>query len=325
MSDSDGFDRRTVLGLGLLAAAGCATRPASDAASAPSRGPLCLSTWNHGQVANAAAWVSLESGGSALDAAEAAARAVESDCPDRTVGLGGRPDRDGIVTLDAAVMDDRNRSGSVLCVRGVEHPVSLARLVMERTPHAILVGDGARAFAQSQGIPLLPDRLSPEMEAEWRKWLETSEYRPQVNIENHDTVGTLVLDREGRMAASCSTSGLAWKMPGRVGDSAVVGAGLFIDADAGGAVCTGLGEIVLRSLASFVAVESLRRGATPQQAADEAIRRIVRKNPNVADYQVGILVMDFAGRTGAAAVQPGFTYAVRDAGEDRISPATVAS
>jgi isoaspartyl peptidase/L-asparaginase-like protein (Ntn-hydrolase superfamily) len=294
-------------------------------APAPSRRPIVFSTWNHGQVANAAAWAALERGGSALDAAEAAARAVESDCPDRTVGLGGRPDRDGIVTLDAAIMDDRNRSGSVLCVRGVEHPVSLARLVMERTPHATLVGDGARAFAESQGIAILPDRLSPEIEAEWRKWLETSDYRPQVNIENHDTVGTLVLDREGRMAASCSTSGLAWKMPGRVGDSAVVGAGLFIDADAGGAVCTGLGEIVLRSLASFVAVESLRRGATPQQAADEAIRRIVRKNPNVADYQVGILVMDFAGRTGAAAVQPGFTYAVRDAGEDRISPATVAS
>jgi isoaspartyl peptidase/L-asparaginase-like protein (Ntn-hydrolase superfamily) len=319
-------DRRAALA-GLMlgsAAAGCATRPGRDAPSAPPHGPLCLSTWNHGQVANAAAWASLESGGSALDAAEAAARAVELDCPDRTVGLGGRPDRDGVVTLDAAVMDDRNRSGSVLCVRGVEHPVSLARLVMERTPHAILVGDGARKFAESQGIPLLPDRLSPEMEAEWRKWLETSEYRPKVNVENHDTVGTLVLDRDGRMAASCSTSGLAWKMPGRVGDSPIVGAGLFIDSDAGGAVCTGLGEIVLRSLASFVAVESLRRGATPQEAADEAIRRVVRKNPNVADYQVGILVMDFSGRLGAAAVQKGFTYAVRDAGADLVLPAVVA-
>jgi isoaspartyl peptidase/L-asparaginase-like protein (Ntn-hydrolase superfamily) len=145
-----------------------------------------------------------------------------------------------------------------------------------------------------------------------------------VNVENHDTVGTLVLDRDGRMAASCSTSGLAWKMPGRVGDSPIVGAGLFIDPDAGGAVCTGLGEIVLRSLASFVAVESLRRGATPQEAADEAIRRIVRKNPNVADYQVGILVMDFSGRLGAAAVQKGFTYAVRDAGADLVLPAVVA-
>ena len=221
-------------------------------------------------------------------------------------------------------MDDRNRSGSVLCVRGVEHPVSLARLVMERTPHAILVGDGARKFAESQGIPLLPDRLTPEMDAEWRKWLETSDYRPKVNIENHDTVGTLVLDREGRMAASCSTSGLAWKMPGRVGDSPIVGAGLFIDADAGGAVCTGLGEIVLRSLASFVAVEKLRSGASPQEAADEAIRRIAHRNPNVADYQVGILVLDFAGRIGAAAVQNGFTYAVRNTDSDLVLPAPVA-
>ncbi|MBM3676974.1 MAG: hypothetical protein FJW96_03685 [Actinobacteria bacterium] len=209
MNDSAALDRRAALDLGLLAAAGCATRPDRESSPTPLRRPLCLSTWNHGQVANATAWASLEAGGSALDAAEAAARAVESDCPDRTVGLGGRPGRDGVVTLDAAVMDDRNRSGSVLCVRGVEHPVSLARLVMERTPHAILVGDGARTFAESQGIPLLPDRLTPEMDAEWRKWLETSEYRPKVNIENHDTVGTLVLDRDGRMAASCSTSGLA--------------------------------------------------------------------------------------------------------------------
>jgi len=323
--DAPGLDRRTALGLGLLAVTGCATtgdRRPSD--TAPHR-PLVLSTWDHGRTANAAAWAALAAGGSAVDAAEAGVRAVEIDCPDRTVGLGGRPDRSGIVTLDAAVMDDRNRSGSVLCVRGVAQPVSLARLVMERTPHAILVGDGARAFAESQGIAILPDRLTPEMEAEWRAWLETSEYRPKVNVENHDTVGTLVLDGAGRMAAACSTSGLAWKMPGRVGDSAVVGAGLLVDADAGGAVCTGLGEIVLRALASMVAVEEMRRGATPQEAADEAIRRIVRKNPNVADYQVGILTLDFAGRLGAAAVQEGFTFALRDERADRIEPAPVVS
>ena len=257
------LSRRSALAaLTILAASGCAStsvppsRPrsggleAEPAGTAPTfsdaRKPIALSTWRHGLPANAAALRLLEAGGSALDAVEAGCRIVEADCPDRTVGLGARPDRDGFVTLDAAIMCDTGRAGCVAFVRGVAHPISLARAVMEKTPHVLLVGAGAEQFARESGIEVAQPTLTPDAEREWRAWLVEKKYRPTINIENHDTISMLALDATGRMAAASTTSGLAYKMHGRVGDSPIVGAGIFVDHPVGGAICTGLGETVLR-------------------------------------------------------------------------------
>ncbi|MFZ9915939.1 MAG: isoaspartyl peptidase/L-asparaginase family protein [Phycisphaerales bacterium] len=277
-------------------------------AAAASTTPLVLSTWNHGLPANRKAIEVLARGGSALDAVEAGCMVVELDCPDMTVGLGSRPDREGRVTLDAAVMTGDGRAGCVAFVQGVAHPVALARLVRDRTPHVLLVGAGAEQFARECGIEVRPPALTPKAEEEWRAWLAERRYAPKINIENHDTISMLALDARGEMAAASTTSGLAYKMHGRVGDSPIIGAGIFVDAPVGGAICTGLGETVLRTLGAHLAVEAMRAGATPQQACEAAIERIVARNPNPESYQVGMLAMDFAGRTGAFAVQRGFTY-----------------
>jgi N4-(beta-N-acetylglucosaminyl)-L-asparaginase len=277
----------------------------------PSRsGPVVLATWRHGLPANARALEVLGGHGSALDAVEAGCRVVELDCPDMTVGLGSRPDRDGVVTLDAAIMADDGRAGCVAFVQGVAHPISLARLVMEKTPHVLIVGAGAEQFARECGIEVAPPKLTPEAERQWRAWLVERKYEPKVNIENHDTISMLALDGAGRMAAGSTTSGLAYKMHGRVGDSPIVGAGVFVDAPVGGAICTGLGETVLRTLGAHLAVEAMRAGASPQEACERAIERIIAKNGDPKSYQVGMLALDYEGRVGAYAVQKGFNYAL---------------
>lgn len=282
-----------------------------DPKSAANRsGPIALATWNHGLPANAAALARLAEGGTALDAVEAGCRVVEADCPDMTVGLGSRPDRDGFVTLDAAIMADDGRAGCVAFVQGVAHPISLARLVMEKTPHVLLVGRGAERFARECGVEVAQPRLTEEADRQWREWLKERRYEPIINIENHDTISMLALDADGRMAAGSTTSGLAYKMHGRVGDSPIIGAGVFVDAPVGGAICTGLGETVLRTLGAHLAVEAMRAGATPQEACERAIARIVAKNGDPSRYQVGMLALDYQGRVGALAVQEGFTYAL---------------
>jgi len=319
------FSRREIcLGLALAAAQGCASGggamplgPQAKSSTAKQgltiARPVALSTWSHGLPANQAALRLLATNGtSAMDALEAGCRVVELDCPDMTVGLGSRPDRDGFVTLDASIMSDDGRAGCVAFVRGVAHPISLARMVMERTPHVLLVGSGAEQFARESGVEVATSRLTPKAEAEWRAWLVERKYQPTINIENHDTISMLVLDGEGRMAAGSTTSGLAYKMHGRVGDSPIVGAGIFVDAPIGGAICTGLGETVLRTLGAHLAVEAMRAGATPQEACEKAIARIIEKNPHPENYQVGMLALDYSGRVGAYAVQRGFNYALQD-------------
>jgi len=272
--------------------------------------PIVLATWNHGKPATERALAELAAGHSALDAAERGVMVVESECPDRSVGLQGWPDRDGIVTLDAAIMDDTGRSGAVACVRGVAHPIALARRVMDRTPHALLVGPGAEAFARSEGLHTGARPLDPEQERAWREWLRERQYSPRANSENHDTIGMVVRDAHGRMSASCTTSGLAWKMHGRVGDSPLVGAGLYVDPKAGAAVCTGLGEVVMRKLTSCIAVERLRSGASPTEACRDALHRLVEAGPLAANVQVGLIVLAKDGTHAAGALQPGFTYAL---------------
>ncbi|MFZ4750153.1 MAG: isoaspartyl peptidase/L-asparaginase family protein [Phycisphaerales bacterium] len=337
MAGRPGLTRRAACGAILATAAGCATSANSrapvqhqpsrapmpitpPAAAASAAAPIVLSTWNHGLPANRAGLEVLRvRGGTALDAVEAGCRVVELDCPDMTVGLGSRPDREGRVTLDAAIMSDDGRAGCVAFVQGVAHPISLARLVMERTPHVLLVGAGAEQFARASGVEVAAPALTPAAEREWRAWLAEQRYEPKINIENHDTISMLALDRHGRMAAASTTSGLAYKMHGRVGDSPIIGAGIFVDAPVGGAICTGLGETVLRTLGSHLAVEAMRAGASPQEACERAIARIIEKNPNPENYQVGMLALDFSGRVGAYAVQKGFSFALQDALHDAPS------
>jgi N4-(beta-N-acetylglucosaminyl)-L-asparaginase len=309
---------RLVAGSSLLAACNGpqpAPTTAHDSGATPmTDAPIVLATWNHGKPATERALAELAAGQSALDAAERGVMVVESDCPDRSVGLQGWPDRDGIVTLDAAIMDDAGRSGAVACVRGVAHPIALARRVMDRTPHALLVGPGAEDFARTEGLHTGSRPLDPVQERAWREWLRERRYSPRANSENHDTIGMVVRDANGRMAASCTTSGLAWKMHGRVGDSPLVGAGLFVDPKAGAAVCTGLGEVVMRKLTSCIAVERLRAGVHPAEACREALRRLVESGPLAANVQVGLIVLARDGTHAAGALQPGFTYALGTTG-----------
>ena len=277
-----------------------------------------ISTWDHGVPANAAALAALASGGTALDAAERGVMVVEADTGNRSVGLGGTPDRDGIVTLDACIMDHDSRAGSVAFVSTVAHPIALARMIMERTPHVMMVGKGAEEFARSQGVRMIEPHLSAEVRAAWEAWKAANHYQPLINIENHDTIGMLVRDAEGRLAGACTTSGLGYKMHGRVGDSPIIGAGLFVDGDVGAATCTGLGEAVIRTAAGAVAVEAMRHGASPQEACEEAIRRIIRKHDNHREFQVGMLTMDTKGEIGAFGLQKGFSYALSHPGEATV-------
>jgi isoaspartyl peptidase/L-asparaginase-like protein (Ntn-hydrolase superfamily) len=247
---------------------------------------------------------------------EAGAKKVEADPLGTSVGIGGMPDRDGYVTLDACVMDHLGRAGSVCFVQGVLHPLSLARRVMEDTPHVILAGAGAERFARECGMPVV-DLLTPSSKKAWEEWRTTSDYRPVINIENHDTIGLLALDKEGRLAGGCTTSGLAFKMHGRVGDSPIIGAGLFVDPEVGGATATGLGEAVLRTVGSFLVVELMRQGANPEEACREAVKRIIDRMP-VADLQVGYLALDPEGRVAGHAIHPGFNFAYTTQAASRL-------
>lgn len=280
--------------------------------------PMTIATWKHGMEATAEAMRILQSGGSALDAAEKGVRVTESDLTNTSVGLGGFPDREGIVTLDACIMDGTGRAGSVSFVQGIDHPVTLARKVMEDTPHVMLSGKGAELFAESLGMVKHPNKLTDVSRKAWEEWMKEKKYKPIINIENHDTIGLLALDNAGRVAGSCTTSGLAFKMHGRIGDSPIIGAGLFCDDEVGAATCTGLGETVLRTLASHTAVELMRSGATPQEAAEEAIHRIVKKHSNFNDFQVGILVITKTGEHGAFGLHKGFNYALFQNGTQRL-------
>lgn len=288
--------------------------------------PIVLSTWNFGKEANAAAWQVLEKGGKALDAVEAGVRVPEADPNNQSVGLGGRPDRDGRVTLDACIMDENSRCGSVACLEHIVHAISVARMVMEKTPHVMLVGDGALQFALANGFKK-ENLLTPKSEQEWKKWLKTSKYEPQMNIEqvlqggekNHDTIGMVAMDKDGDLSGACTTSGLAYKMHGRVGDSPIIGAGLYVDNEVGAATSTGVGEEVIRIVGAHLIVELMRQGLEPEAACKKAIERIAARNPAAAkDVQVGFLALNKSGVYGAYALQEGFSYAVRSGKEERI-------
>lgn len=272
-----------------------------------SAAPTMVSTWNHGMIANSEGFRALSEGGAAMDMIEAAAKIVEADAEGLSVGIGGLPDREGIVTLDACCMDHLGRAGSVCFMQDIMYPLSVARKVMEETPHVMLAGEGAKQFAIAQGFETT-NLLTKKAHEAWEKWKEKHQYKPIINIENHDTIGILALDSEGRLAGGCTTSGLAYKMHGRVGDSPIIGAGLFVDGKVGGATATGLGEAVMRTVGSFLVVELMRSGLHPQKACETAVRRII-DSMDVSNLQVGYLALDKQGRYGAHAIHPGFNYA----------------
>jgi N4-(beta-N-acetylglucosaminyl)-L-asparaginase len=280
--------------------------------------PIVLSTWDFGLKANEEAWKVLSAGGRALDAVEQGVKLVEADPSERSVGYGGRPDRDGRVTLDACIMDENLNIGSVACLEHIMQPISVARAVMEKTPHVMLVGDGALQFAEAQGFKRTK-LLTPESEAEWKEWLKKSEYKPKVNIENHDTIGMIALDKDGRLSGACTTSGMAFKMHGRVGDSPIIGAGLYVDGEVGAATATGHGEEVIRIAGCHLVVELMRQGRTPEEACREAVERVYRKQKNrLSDIQVGFIALNREGKYGAFCLQPGFSYAVKDLEGNRL-------
>ena len=316
-------NRRKFIKLSALASAGTVLGSCLPAtirySSSKVRKPVVLSTWRFGIEANAEAWKILSTGGKSIDAVEKGVRLVEDDPNERSVGYGGRPDRDGRVTLDACIMDHKANIGSVAALEHIKNPISVARAVMEKTPHVMLVGDGALQFAESQGFKKM-NLLTAESEKEWKEWLKTSEYKPVVNIENHDTIGMIALDKNGNISGACTTSGMAFKMHGRVGDSPIIGAGLFVDNEVGAATATGHGEEVIRTCGTFLVVELMRQGFSPQKACEETVKRIhknfINQNRSVKDTQIGFIALNKFGETGAFCLQKGFNYAVHDEKEN---------
>jgi N4-(beta-N-acetylglucosaminyl)-L-asparaginase len=296
-----------------LAALGALVPPTEIAAAAKVvTKPVVLSTWNFGLQANAEAWKILSNEGRALDAVEAGAKVPERDASETSVGLGGLPDRDGHVTLDACIMDENGRCGSVACLEHIVHAISVARLVMEKTPHVMLVGDGALQFALANGFKK-QNLLTKASEKAWKEWTKSSAYKPIINVENHDTIGIIALDTQGNLSGACTTSGLAYKMHGRVGDSPIIGAGLYVDNEVGAATATGVGEEVIRIVGCHLVVELMRQGNPPEQACKLAVERIVKKNPERArEVQVGFLALKKNGESGAYCLQKGFNYAKHD-------------
>ncbi|WP_338356054.1 N(4)-(beta-N-acetylglucosaminyl)-L-asparaginase [Yeosuana marina] len=286
----------------------------TSAALLSQKKPLIISTWNHGLPANEETWKQLKNGKPTLDAIEAGMKIPEADPKIRSVGYGGYPDREGKVTLDACIMDHNSDCGSVCFLEGIMHPISVAKLVLEKTPHVMLSGEGAFQFALEEGFKE-ENLLTPEAEADWKKWLEKSKYKPVINIENHDTISMLVIDDNGNISGGCTTSGAAWKMHGRVGDSPIIGAGLFLDNEVGGAAATGLGEAVMRTAGSAMVVELMRHGRTPLEACKEVVERIYNKHRNREDMeylQVGFIAVNKKGEHAGYSLRSGFNYAVYD-------------
>jgi N4-(beta-N-acetylglucosaminyl)-L-asparaginase len=297
---------------------------------------IVISTWDAGLDANKAAWKVLGAGGRALDAVEQGVMVTEAS-QNCCVGLGANPDRDGYVTLDACIMDEFFNCGSVAFLERIKHPISVARRVMEKTPHVMLVGSGAQQFAVSEGFPLEEQKLSPDAEKAYQQWLKKSEYKPIINVENkrnhgpsaplrfesgewnHDTIGMVAMDEHGNLSGSCTTSGLGFKMRGRLGDSPIIGAGLYVDNEVGACTATGQGEEVIRIAGSHTVVELMRQGLSPEEACKKAIERIVKiKAKNLKDIQVAFLALNKNGQVGSFAINKGFNYAVKSAEVEKL-------
>ena len=280
--------------------------------------PIAICTWGFA-AANMKAGEELAKGQNALDAAIAGVAVEEENLKNTTVGKGGAPDREGHVTLDACVMDSNGDCGAVVCVENITNVAALAKCVMTETPHVMLAGLGAEEFAYRQGFKK-ENLLTDDSKKAWKNWLKSPEYKPLINIENHDTIGMLCIDNDGDIAGACTTSGLSYKMKGRVGDSPIIGSGLFIDNNIGGAVATGMGEEIMKTVGSFLIVELMRNGMSPQAACEEAVKRITSKNERYKDFQIAHIALNKAGDVGSYCIHKGFTYMKYQNGENKNIP-----
>jgi N4-(beta-N-acetylglucosaminyl)-L-asparaginase len=298
--------------------------------------PIVVSTWDAGLEANKGAWEILNKKGRALDAVEAGVMVTESS-QNCCVGLGANPDRDGHVTLDACIMDENFNCGSVGFLERIKHPISVARRVMEKTPHVMLVGSGAQQFAIAEGFPLEDEKLSADAQKAYADWLKKAEYKPVINVENkkehgpsapthlqngawnHDTIGMVAMDVQGNLSGSCTTSGMGFKMRGRLGDSPIIGAGLYVDNEVGACTATGQGEDVIRICGAHAVVELMRQGLSPARACQKMIERIARiKGEKAKDIQVAFLALNNKGMVGVYALQKGFQYAVKSNAVEKL-------
>jgi len=333
------FNRRKFLQSSLLSSVSVALGKKSFAGEKNypiiTNNPIVISTWDAGLEANKGAWKILHDGGRALDAVEAGVMVTEAS-QNCCVGLGANPDREGFVTLDASIMDENFNCGSVAFLERIKHPISVARRVMEKTPHVMLVGSGAQQFAIAEGFPLEEQKLSGDAKKNYNEWLKKSEYKPVINIENtkgsafaptkltsgewnHDTIGMVAMDAKGNLSGSCTTSGMGFKMRGRLGDSPIIGAGLFVDNEVGAVTATGQGEDVIRICGSHTVVELMRQGLSPEDACKKAVERIVKaKGEKAKEIQVAFLALNKKGEVGAFAIQKGFSYALRNNDQEKL-------
>ena len=276
--------------------------------------PRIISTWNHGLDANKKAWEVLKNGQGGLSAVEEGVKVTEADPNVRSVGLGGYPDRQGIVTLDACIMDKDSNCGSVSYLQNIKHPISVARYVMEDTPHVMLSGRGALDFAISKGFKQ-ENLLTEASKNDWIKWKDKSDYKPIINIENHDTISMLLIDQNRDLYGACTTSGAAWKMHGRVGDSPIIGAGLFLDNEVGAAAATGLGEAIIKTSGSAMVVELVRQGHSPLEACKTIVDRISKIHMNSPEWeylQVGFIALNKNGEYAGYSLRKGFNFSLQD-------------
>ena len=276
--------------------------------------PVIITTWNYPR-ANEAAIKTLNNNGNAMDAAEAGCRVLEADEKNIYIGIGSLPDENGKVTLDSCVMDSNGNCGSVAFLQNIVHPVSVARKVMEETKHVMLVGEGARKFAISKGFRQR-NLLTKESRKAWREWLK--DRRQMTPHEAHDTISMLVQDGNGDLAGACTSGGWAYKLHGRVGDSPIIGAGLFVDNEVGSAAATGLGEEVIKTTGSFLVVELMRQGYSPTKACEEALKRVIKAHNGNPDFQIGYIAMRKDGEVGSACLKWSFGYMVSKSGTSKL-------
>ena len=312
MENRRNFLKKSALGtLGVSTVMSCDTlnKTSSEAVF-----PRIISTWNHGLDANKKAWEVLKNGQGGLSAVEEGVKVTEADPNVRSVGLGGYPDREGIVTLDACIMDKNSNCGSVSYLQNIKHPISVARHVMEDTPHVMLSGSGALDFAISKGFKQ-ENLLTEASKNDWIKWKEKSDYKPKINIENHDTISMLLIDENRDLYGACTTSGAAWKMHGRVGDSPIIGAGLFLDNEVGAAAATGLGEAIIKTSGSAMVVELMRQGYSPLEACKTIVDRISKIHMNSPEWeylQVGFIALNKNGEYAGYSLRKGFNFSLQD-------------
>ncbi|MEE8143457.1 MAG: N(4)-(beta-N-acetylglucosaminyl)-L-asparaginase [Planctomycetota bacterium] len=320
------MQRRDFLKKGAMAGLGVFVGPAMASAQEPrgrrpSREPLVISTWKHGMAANNVAFRILQVSGPAVTAVEQGVRVSEADPKVTSVGYGGFPNRDGVVELDAAIMDGKTlEAGSVAALQNIKHPISVARKVMENTRHVMLVGSGALEFARAQGFKeeLL---LTPEAEKAWKEWQASKERKVPGQVVGHDTIGMVAMDRGGSLAAACTTSGLSWKLSGRVGDSPLIGHGLYCDNKAGGAAATGIGEEVIKVCGSYQVVEFMRQGVAPDEAIRRVLKRIVERDAKNAKRSVAFVAIRSDGVLGYGSTIPGFQVAISKGGPPELKDA----